>query len=688
MCPDSEKTSKYLEVRSLLIDKLVEFNEEALKEETDKPRIAILKKKVNELLKGGVVIEKYGLDSYQTQKVLEIVLNVFNGRVFDKNTKLKLINQWLFTYETIEESSIIQIFSCLGVKSYFVQEEKLHIDIQAALLNWALLNHFQWETYDQTVKLMNLLIHYLAYKFVRRSLVLIILLSKNKVFGAQVSFSSLKFCLTLLDKDPDDLSLQLLIMMSSDFSVSITRHQMKTIISTDSKTIKHWESVINVRKLYQSGSNKKVAQSLKQNLTFLQSIWNLTKEEVVPADQLTHSIGILKSQSAHHGYSAETAPDIIELLFALNVSSPDLQVSPIIYSFFKEHNVEEDSSETEELKFLVSKLMKVPDDLLQKLSVWLEYALISNNGQLDPQSKMILTELFPKILIILRYDQRYYLPVVKKVLFGQLGLSVVGVVPVWNWFPYMEAVSAKEFKDEFLEKHSPDYQWLQPLAYSSWNDETISAMVIEKMLDVIFQYNEHTAERYFRLFKLSQFILQAQGSRNIVIPPVLMYELLFSTNSLLMDQCCHLVVRAKNYYNTHELDPFKQLNNAYVMDICNLLWRHRGFSIDQTARGAFLPPEFKQKLSTIQFYQQELEQEFNLFFHPSLLGLITRLVKASSDSKYTGIVRKQQYEEQGLEGFDAFRIELLNGLDLAGFEGISNLLFTSLKSLLGHRIKS
>lgn len=226
---------------------------------------------------------------------------------------------------------------------------------------------------------------------------------------------------------------------------------------------------------------------------------------------------------------------------------------------------------------------------------------------------------------------------------------------------------------------------------------------------------------------------------NLVLPPSIAYCMVFSNNPLLVDSFCRHVYYCKLYFSQYgstyilnrssgirvendinrelsvvNLQSLKNLHNSYVMDMCNIIWRNKSFDggAKSTGKGFMMSREFVSRLLRLSShtfisdsdisYVESAKQTFNLFYSPAFSSLIHGIIHKRELEKSTGInlttpLNQHTFDklcrdgnwiiqEYGADAYDKFRVFLLEQLSTLGFYGVSELLFSSLKSL--SKIKS
>ena len=144
--------------------------------------------------------------------------------------------------------------------------------------------------------------------------------------------------------------------------------------------------------------------------------------------------------------------------------------------------------------------------------------------------------------------------------------------------------------------------------------------------------------------------------------------------------------------------------NGFLMDICNLLWRSRAFnSIDTNALGCLLPSSIVPQLSSLLESltpPQALPSLFSLSHHQALCTVSIATFRELEDKavedgngqgievRHAGPVTQRSLAMLGADGgvsigWAEYRLEVLNWLGEMGVDGVRELMFCTMKHLMG-----
>lgn len=205
-----------------------------------------------------------------------------------------------------------------------------------------------------------------------------------------------------------------------------------------------------------------------------------------------------------------------------------------------------------------------------------------------------------------------------------------------------------------------------------------------------------------RLVRTSN-VLDLLAPDAVLLPPSLAYKLLFSTNPVVVSEFCgHLAhIKPHRYPPTHT--HYQIIQNSYIMDALNFLWRNKAFLQDNVSTGFLLPPDLAPKISTLSTFSfanlVKMSNVGNIFHNPAFAllsaDIIWKLEDANDDLtvRHAGpltegsvlmLLHDQNLKWLGLS-YETARLQVLRQLDTRGFTGLADLLFTSLKTLKGKR---
>ncbi|KAG7813309.1 hypothetical protein KL921_000855 [Ogataea angusta] len=385
-----------------------------------------------------------------------------------------------------------------------------------------------------------------------------------------------------------------------------------------------------------------------------------------------------------------------------------------------------------------------------QLNSWMEIILGEEGQKLNP----VHEPLFNGLLQLTRFSL-VLLPALEHFLLSNLrpGDPIMSTVKFYELIPYLGYRPWLQFV--------PIYEKLKPLLRNSvsasralestsalianWrivqtahDDEEFWKTINNLIENVIWDFSESfcgQAEQHtdckLSFVKFLRVIYRIDYERlklsNLVLPPVVLYDLYFSSNSVLIDGICRHVTFCKRYYAnflstqqghgainsdlTHMMfSMLKNLHNSYVMDLCNIVWRDKAFDKNEksTAKGFMLPYALTTKMLKQRYHHYDssiddgedydfdsIKKDFDVFYAPAYSSLITdiisrledfnevdiRLAGPLNESEFNRLIGNSEQWRKMYSDYDYLRLDILEELTNMGFDGLPSLLHSSLKSL-------
>lgn len=194
------------------------------------------------------------------------------------------------------------------------------------------------------------------------------------------------------------------------------------------------------------------------------------------------------------------------------------------------------------------------------------------------------------------------------------------------------------------------------------------------------------------------------STTSLLLPPSLFYNLLMSLNPLVCSEICGYLSFCKTCPIKDAEDNYKIMQNTYITDTINFLWREKAFVSDKNAPCAMLFDPYLSKqigqFNVFHFFESlTINRIGNLFHNPAWSFIVTQHVRDLEDkddnvnTRNAGPLTEESIEDLRLNNevnwlpfsYDEIKLEALRFLDLVGYEGLADLMFSSLKSLIGKR---
>lgn len=197
-------------------------------------------------------------------------------------------------------------------------------------------------------------------------------------------------------------------------------------------------------------------------------------------------------------------------------------------------------------------------------------------------------------------------------------------------------------------------------------------------------------------------------SGQLVPPPTLMYQLVVSTNPLILSEALGYINFLKRVQLPETEERARQLRSFYIMDSLNFVWREMALKKESGTfnQGMLLDDEFLQRAAGLNFFSYSnlllLKTVGGLVQNPSLVYTCAELVWMMEDqaegitTRHPGPILEESIAQlrQDLDNnwlsmsYNDIKISLLNSLDGLGYHGLCDLLFSSLKPLANKRLRS
>lgn len=194
---------------------------------------------------------------------------------------------------------------------------------------------------------------------------------------------------------------------------------------------------------------------------------------------------------------------------------------------------------------------------------------------------------------------------------------------------------------------------------------------------------------------------------HLVPPPTLMYQLIVSTNPLILSEALGYLVFLKSVQLPDGEEIKKRLRSLYIMDSLNFVWREMALNKDigTFSQGMLLDDEFLQKVAGLNFFSYsnllQLKTVGGLVQNPSLAYTCAELVWMLEDktegitTRHPGPISEDSVAQLRHEldntwlsmSYYDIKASLLNSLDSLGYTGLCDLLFGSLKPLANKRLR-
>lgn len=693
------------------------------------------------------VLMTYGMSDENVMNMVLMILDVRNGKTLNNLLKTRMI-RCLYPINPISNDVLVRIIGCIGINSPR-KKSFIHKNLQVKLIRWLYLNISinNIANYDALKRLAPMILNLIDVEYVSQWVSLIIFKIITHFIDDYCFIRNLvkKWRLNLLielNSKLNDPNLVVLIMLFQELiSESKMSYQLKIsnlikdkgIASNFFKypSLKYLDRLITIKTM--NGASLTLDNEFIENLalslqTFesYKSILNDRRKKLITDDNNYDLISVINSNENHFALT-----DLISNFQDLELPA---QLGAIILKFanLKEKTIEiGDSLEIKTIDTGIHQYFFLVRNLVPELSNWCEVLLV-NAGvlQVDDKNLKTVQKVF-KGLTNIQMIFNVEFPICHKILKGEIVIETDTPINCFHWFEQLTLddgiVSFLEGPwDQNIETACTTLRSLVVLLNKSQNYKVfpkVYSIVLRKVSQMLQKRVSISLE--FETLQFLSTITKVPFSKidlsNLIIPPTLMYQFLLSGNANIISDVCKHISFTKNYFaeyysqlikgdrNVEKLNGYKNLHNSYVMEICNLLWRDKLFEYrsNSSSKAMLLPESFVTKLQNMSMHiEDDLQVEhyfrksFNVFLGPLFESTVIELLKKleiveGCEVHYTDIIDEVNFNSfiKGLEGrkwlqvknFEEFKIVLLRELDRTEFNGVSGLLFGSLKSLLNMR---
>lgn len=258
--------------------------------------------------------------------------------------------------------------------------------------------------------------------------------------------------------------------------------------------------------------------------------------------------------------------------------------------------------------------------------------------------------------------------------------------------------------------------WLKSEKLQTTTQKFNKYTVIDRTLPMIYTYIRTFEKSPFLqllILEIVHFIRSIQinslnvnfNDEAVILPPDILYRMILDGDPFVSSETFEYIAVCKNYQFKSE--KYKGLQNSYIMDLVNLLWRDRAFTYEEALsnKALFLNPKFLARLGNLHIFTYSdlvtFETVFNLFVNPAWSFITAQLIRKFEDleddinTRHEGpvspatIIRMNSDPDVQWLGisYEELKLRILQELDDMGFVGLADLLFNSLKTLKDKRIK-
>lgn len=639
-------------------------------------------------------IRTTGLSPEDLTKLLKVICDPYIKLTTTERSRI--IRSCLYFYSSVPSECVYIVCSTLGVTSPANGKRRLARTLQVNLVNWLICVHPLLEDRNVIGRLYCLLFHFLEYEYLRPKVAQLLFLSTKRhhvidsrintllnIFSKNVGSSREIVALALLFRQyrptevldtfppiasnvfnhPDEEYLQQLISLRGDDKLD-TQSELRYITQFGGE----------LKRRKQRGSSTKMnftESSLKRaDVTTMRDFVQMFSQIQTPNDWTT-IMDDTYSLLAHLLKGGESKQAGLNNFIVVNLH------------LFSSLHPGARRTFLESMKQFVSLTQSIPPSLIEHFMM--------DQELLSKENAPYLWNFLQNFTIVDHLDE---LELVVKL---YNGLSIVQETQ-WVAFGYLDCMST-------LFQHAFD----EGIELERINELYQSVVKILPTVLKNFGYDRSLGLVIINFIKLLQRCEHPErlAVHDIVLPRVLIYSLLFMDDSIIFSEVCgHLNFCKgilKDTLPSAEVTTLTNLHNSYVVDICNLIWRNRAFELGKLSTTSFgLTQPFTHAFSaTVPIFDKNsnFKSLFNLHHTPAFASLTANILRELEDKDPNCVTRHEGpltptsvmelLENVDVEwlpmDYEDVRVEVLRGLGKVGYTGLSDLLFSHLKSLLDRR---
>ncbi|KAG7928814.1 hypothetical protein KL925_000995 [Ogataea polymorpha] len=742
-----------------------------------------------------LVVPKYGISLSQFKKLLNVVLDTTNAKLFSNSIKSRIVKLW-YCYELLDFDTFLCIISALRLSTFSNEGMTLHQRVQTNMSKWLVSNFFNFRLGKDYLRILPYLFNMLPIGYIRSNISIIIIyliqLSSQIDESYNVKFllnaSRIIYLTELYGKDKSMLPLVTVVHSHLQGKDNLPlfdtyRYKLEEIVENDRLPkdvfkVDHQvlDSLVDLKVQYhQFNQNTDAMSPLMEIEDFQEFYYNLQdfyqmveylnlryglsagshRYKRKKLDEFSFDLNTLDILTSRSIADCYTIPAYLLHLDSIRVPR---QMGLLLYQIddFSHYRAQPSFKVAETLGHFVQFYPRLPlyTALLQldyqELNNWMEVILGEEGQKLNP----VHEPLFNGLLQLTRVSL-VLLPAVEHFLLSNLqpGSPVMSTVKYYEFIPYLSYRPWLQFV--------PVYEKLRSLL----QDAASASRVLESISDLISNWcivqSSHEDEEFWKTINnlignvigdfMESFCGQAEHYTdcklsfvgflrviyridyehlklsNLVLPPVVLYDLYFSSNPVLVDAVCRHVSFCKRYYanflSTQQghgainsdltqvmFSMLKNLHNSYVMDLCNIIWRDKAFDRNEksTAKGFMLPYALTTKMLKQRYHHYDssiddkedydfdsIKKDFDVFYAPAYSSLITDIIHRLenfnridthlagplNESEFNRLISNSEQWHNTYTDYDYLRLDILHELTSMGFDGLPGLLQSSLKSL-------
>lgn len=703
-----------------------------------------------------------GITEDDLEQTFQLICNETETKISGSEKRFLLQHIMIFNQQNdLDPDLIYKIISHVGIPQVYFKNgrktklRKLSKTLQLQLLEWLICNfHLFGEKGYQTLRrMLPILFKNLSFEFLRPQIARIIFLTvlqgsstfktlfnkkKNHIIDT-IKPWHVQLVLDLFHKFPMDEYLKaLLILFEATMDLNFNLRSIKPQIFA-------YPNIEFLKLLELVKSNQVQEESLRENLRKYESFsTTLTKRRKYRSN----------IDFEEYAQDFSTTTSLINISSIRSTKALVSNLNNITNLNFDRlfDSLERTPTERYTIFYLTLKGIEEKDQnqILKKLDYYIRLSILDDNLS-APQLNILCDKL--ELLLLVSAGQVYHPLIIDFVLY-KYNAKPIAVVPqkteilVENlkqrlkFLKFLPILEFSEFKKSFLlptfdvftqlltlptrEYYFACFVHHLLLLFSIWivseKQQTTTQKfqkfnLIDRSLPLIYEFIKTIGSKssYMQLLVLEilRFITSSDNNslnlhfndEAVILPPDIIYTMVLEGNPFVSSEVYGYIARCKNYQ--FKSDKFKGIQNSYIMDMVNLLWRDRALTYEESLtssnKALFLDPGFLARLGNLQIFTYSNLVTFdtigNLFVNPAWSFITSQLIRKFEDlaedinTRHEGPVSASSIirinsdpEIQWLNlGYDDLKLKMLYELDDLGFKGLGDLLFNSLKTLKDKR---
>jgi hypothetical protein len=649
------------------------------------------------------------LDKYpiKAEGITTSDLRVLIKLVSDPHSKLSIsqkstvMRNYLFFEGLVPTDVVLSILANIRVKSEATRARILPQNIQIQLVDWLISVYSFLEEADIIERLYGLIFNYLEFEYIRPKVAHLLFLATRK---KHINTLRVNRLLNIYHKYGFSEHITALVLLYQQFAPNqifdtFPRVSQKVFLHPNPRYL---QELISIR-----DQNKSSLQPTYDEMLYVEEFCTKLRKRKKPSAELDYTSLVTDTDQGG-------IPSLEKLVQMFDKVEAHSEWSSILR---KDNGYR-----------LLSYTLKETEDQHSKLNSWISLVL-DTFGELEDEEVL-------DFLVSLQSYTEISQRVPNALITNMLMKKDLIIYESTKYFTFFFLKSLGSTNSGDLKKITEVFEHVCETASVSWISgyiDSVSAIIRSWALEIskgttiiippllaVFESTINKAPTYLRKFGYNRTLLIATIGliksiqdipikyiqiRHIVLPQSLVYPLLFIADPIAFSEICSHLNFAKSILRvaeaSDEVTRLTSLHNTYVVDICNIIWRNKAFDTSKSTKNtAFsLSYEFINSLqNSLSIFDQNLSFRtlFNIHSSPAFASYSLKILKGIEERESGITVRLEgpltQSSVQNLTDdpdtkwlnttYENIRVDILKELGAMGYNGVSDLLFSHLRSLL------